>query len=462
MEVVAVLSAVTACPASPPSSFGRPTSALFVGGLTVVSAQEPADMKGLTLRTQRRSQPQGLICQFCRYSTARSIHRGPVFEQTRLLGNRADFSGWKTKRPPRAPLATSQPIFRRFASSGSKPATPADPDVSLKEVQQEARAIRSLDAVPSDEMVVHLLQKCLNIVERIVLGEQSQQNQNKDGGNATSSLLNLEEKSTETQRSKVNLNAKRKVTDSISQVADDLLRDEKVFISPEALEYYTKIQTLLKKADHFPEIFTLYANKPVPVENSSPIQYSQPNPKSVKNAVPSELANMALDVAIEQKNLPLVLAIIDSTFCAPAFYRAKIFKKATVPLTGLAAAPAASYVIASWASTLQNTMDESTARGLIFSAILAYVGFTSSVGIVAITSSNDQMERVVWIPGVPLRQRWLREEERAALDKVAVAWGFKDPWMRGEEEGEEWEALREFIGMRGMILDKTDLMEGMQ
>jgi hypothetical protein len=43
-----------------------------------------------------------------------------------------------------------------------------------------------------------------------------------------------------------------------------------------------------------------------------------------------------------------------------------------------------------------------------------------------------------------------------------VAWGFKDVLRRGEEEGEEWENLREFIGMRGMILDKTELMEGMQ
>jgi hypothetical protein len=34
--------------------------------------------------------------------------------------------------------------------------------------------------------------------------------------------------------------------------------------------------------------------------------------------------------------------------------------------------------------------------------------------------------------------------------------------MRGEEVGEEWESLREFIGMRGMILDKTELMEGME
>jgi hypothetical protein len=82
--------------------------------------------------------------------------------------------------------------------------------------------------------------------------------------------------------------------------------------------------------------------------------------------------------------------------------------------------------------------------------------------MVAITTANDQMERVVWAQGVPLRYRWLREEERAALDKVAVAWGFKEPWKRGEEEGQEWESLREFIGMRGMILDKSELMEGME
>lgn len=171
---------------------------------------------------------------------------------------------------------------------------------------------------------------------------------------------------------------------------------------------------------------------------------------------------MALDVAISQKNLSLVLAIIDNTFCAPAFHRAKVVRKAGVPLGGLAVAPMACYALASLASTFQNTMDPSTATGIAFAASLAYVGGTSSIGILAITTANDQMERVTWLPGIPLRHRWLREEERAAMDKVAVAWGFKDPYMRGEEVGEEWESLREFIGMRGMILDKTELMEGME
>jgi hypothetical protein len=61
-----------------------------------------------------------------------------------------------------------------------------------------------------------------------------------------------------------------------------------------------------------------------------------------------------------------------------------------------------------------------------------------------------------------LRERWLREEERAMIDKVAGAWGFKEPWRRGDESGEDWAALKEFTGLRGMVLDKTSLMEGME
>lgn len=171
---------------------------------------------------------------------------------------------------------------------------------------------------------------------------------------------------------------------------------------------------------------------------------------------------MAIDVAIEQRDLGLVLAIIDNSFCTPAFHRAKFFKRAAAPLGVLATTPLGCYVAASWAASFQNTMEPGTATAIAFAATLAYVGGTSSVGVLAIVTANDHMERVVWMPGIPLRQRWLREEERAALDKVSIAWGFKDVYMRGEEEGEEWDTLREFIGMRGMILDKTDLMEGMQ
>ena len=84
------------------------------------------------------------------------------------------------------------------------------------------------------------------------------------------------------------------------------------------------------------------------------------------------------------------------------------------------------------------------------------------MGFVALTTSNDQMVRVVWRPGLRLRDRWLREEERAAFDRLALAWGFREKWRWGEERGTEWEALREFCARRGMVLDKTELMDGME
>ncbi|KAK4999516.1 hypothetical protein LTR16_006973, partial [Cryomyces antarcticus] len=109
-----------------------------------------------------------------------------------------------------------------------------------------------------------------------------------------------------------------------------------------------------------------------------------------------------------------------------------------------------------------STMDPSHATGLAFAGILTYIGATATVGAVAVTTSNDQMDRVTWATGMPLRERWIREEERAAIDRVAGAWGFADAGRRGEEEGAEWEGLREWIGVRGMVLDRVELMEGME
>jgi hypothetical protein len=61
-----------------------------------------------------------------------------------------------------------------------------------------------------------------------------------------------------------------------------------------------------------------------------------------------------------------------------------------------------------------------------------------------------------------LRERWLREEERAGLDKIVMAWGFKETLRRGEEEGIEWEELKYWCGVRGMVLDAVQLMAGME
>ncbi|KAG2415371.1 hypothetical protein HFD88_006562 [Aspergillus terreus] len=426
-------------------------------------------MKGIALRPRPRS-PQVLVCQFCRLSGTQTpqprlqIARS-YSSTTTPLSRKTQTGQWRSKKDLRSPWNSTSQISKRFSSTVSDPAPPTEAEETLRQIAHDSTELRSVDAVPSNEAVVQLLHRCQELAESLVLPEPIKAKQSSSEGkgeNEISSILDLEEKNNGKKRSKSLRNPHPQLANSLCQVAYDLLTDEKVFISPEALACYTKIQTLLKRAEQFPEIFHLYANKPVPEENSSPVKYHKANPKSVNSAVPTELANMALDVAIEQRNLPLVLEIIDNTFCAPAFHRAKIFKKASVPLGGLATAPAACYVTASWASSLQNTMDPSMATGIAFAASLAYVGGVSSVGLLAITTANDHMERVVWLPGIPLRHRWLREEERAALDRVAIAWGFKDPYMRGEEEGEEWESLREFIGLRGMILDKTDLMHGMQ
>ncbi|KAL2820763.1 hypothetical protein BJX63DRAFT_283684 [Aspergillus granulosus] len=418
-------------------------------------------MKGVTLRGSRATKPEALICQLCRISTSPAVRYRPPTTRSCSSATatpRSYMGQFLSRKTLRSDLTPSWTI-RQYASTATPQVTLSDFNTTLTEIEKSFTELRNSQTVPSNEAVIELLQKCLDVAEAIAQPDRASKNED----NEISSLLHLEEKNNSKKQSKSTRTAHQQPSaDALCRVLHHLITDEKIFISPETLALYVKIHSLLKRPERFPEVFYLYANKPIPEENSSPIKYLRPSPKSINSAIPVDLANMALDVAISQRNLGLVLAIIDNTFCAPAFHRAKFFKKAAIPLGLLATTPAACYAAASWAATFQNTMDPSTATAIAFAATLAYVGGTSSVGLLAITTANDHMERVVWLPGVPLRDRWLREEERAALDKVAVAWGFKDLYMRGEEEGEEWENLREFIGMRGMILDKTDLMHGMQ
>ncbi|MCJ1405663.1 hypothetical protein MMC11_008892 [Xylographa trunciseda] len=248
----------------------------------------------------------------------------------------------------------------------------------------------------------------------------------------------------------------------ISDSAYKIVVDPKVFISPRVLEVYVNIQSLLGRPDTLSLILSLYANKPVPKPGTSPIQYSAVNPASLSAAVPIKTANEALSAAIQSKNLPLCLDIINSSVCATAFRRTKIFKRALIPLIGFSLAPLAAYTLASQISVYQDTMSPEMATNVAFAGILAYVVMTGTIGVVAVTTANDQMDRVTWATGTPLRDRWLKEEERAMIDRVAGAWGFKETWRRGEEEGPDWAALKEFTGLRGMVLDRVELMEGME
>jgi hypothetical protein len=247
----------------------------------------------------------------------------------------------------------------------------------------------------------------------------------------------------------------------LSQLAADLIKHEKVFLSPNVLAVYIHLQRLLARPKTIPEALYLYANKPVPVEGSSPPKFSRPSPKSAKQAIPADLADEALTAAIEAKDLPLALDVVDHTYRTPAWRRHRMITKLGLPATLASITPLALYMVAQELSVYSGYIDPWTFKVYAFAGMSTYVMCTGTLGFVALTTSNDHHDRVVWRPGVPLLDRYLREDERAALDRIACAWGFKEVWKRGDEEGEDWEGLRQWILLRGMVLDKPDLMPGM-
>ncbi|CAN9163080.1 hypothetical protein GT037_005345 [Alternaria burnsii] len=247
----------------------------------------------------------------------------------------------------------------------------------------------------------------------------------------------------------------------LSKLAESLLKHEKVFLSPNILAIYIHIQRLLARPKSIPEALYLYANKPVPVEGSSPPKFSRPSPKSAKQAIPADLADAALTAAIDAKDLSLALDVVDHSYRAPAWRRHRIVTKLGLPGILTAITPLALYMIAQELSVYSGFIDPWTFKLYAFMGMSTYVMCTGTLGFVALTTYNDHHDRVVWRPGVPLLDRYLREDERAALDRIACAWGFKEVWRRGDEEGEDWEGLRQWILLRGMVLDKPDLMPGM-
>jgi len=247
----------------------------------------------------------------------------------------------------------------------------------------------------------------------------------------------------------------------LSDLAQRLITHEKVFISPSVLGLYIHLQRLLARPKTIPEALYLYANKPVPIEGSSPPKFSRPSPKSAKQAIPADLADEALTAAIDAKDINLALAVVDHTYRAPAWRRNRMITKMGFPAVLAGLTPLALYMIAQELSVYSGFIDPWTFKLYAFAGMSTYVMCTGTLGFVALTTYNDHHDRVVWRPGVPLLDRYLREDERAALDRIACAWGFKEIWRRGDEEGDDWEGLRQLVLLRGMVLDKPDLMPGM-
>lgn len=367
-----------------------------------------------------------------------------------------------TKQPLHRPIAWASPL--RHPGYATVNSTGIDGE--LRSLLQRGAAILSPDAPPpSKQLVEGLFHDCEMVARNLVGGREVSPADSTRGPSPSSALLNLEEDAAKAamRQSPQPLPASRKkAIDSLSKLVYRIIVHPPVFITPELLQSYITIQCLLNRPRSFPEIFSLYATKRIPQADTTPVTYKTPNPNRARFAVPKPSADMALEAAIKIKDLDLALAVIETTYATPAFRRSKFLRKGLVPLTGLALAPVAAYSVASQLAMQQDTMEPQLATNVAFAGILAYVGFTATIGIVAVTTANDQMDRVTWVLGTPLRERWLREEERAAIDKVACAWGFKDRWKRGEEEGEEWDRLREWIGRGRMVLDRPELMEGME
>lgn len=251
------------------------------------------------------------------------------------------------------------------------------------------------------------------------------------------------------------------LVDQISEVAFDIVAHPPVVITPRVLEAYVDIQARLGRPETLPHVLSLYSSKPRPRGNLGSLEYVQQDADKAASALNPSIIEKALDAAIEAKNLDAAIGVIENTYASKAFIRQKLLRKALLPASVATTAPFAVYLVASHLAQFQNSFDERTATAIATVGLLAYIGIAGSMGLLAALTQNDHMKRVTWAPGITLSKRWLHEEHRAALDKVACSFGFSQAHRHGEEEGAEFEALRQFILRKGMVLDCVQLMDGM-
>ncbi|KAI1077071.1 hypothetical protein F5B20DRAFT_280938 [Whalleya microplaca] len=422
------------------------------------------------------------ICQICDSISTRGFHSSRPILALRIVR--------KPRPQPQKGAATSETAARSLIPSGVKSArnTREENEPTLKRARKAtSEELASLTdmmtyleksksqvfahrLIPPEADVSAALQACRVLADYIMDDDVQPQiaHMINELDTTASELLSLDNTS-RSQASKspkspaVKMTAQvQQMINRISDTAYAILAHPPVFISPALLEQYVGVQARLIKPETLPKIFQLYASKPMPREVAGSLSYVKQNPNKIANAIEPKIIEKALDTAIEARNLDAAVGIIENSYRTTAFIRAKLLRNALLPAGTFAATPVAAYILAMNFSSLQQTLDTAIATKVAFAGILTYVGFTGSIGLIALATANDQMKRVTWAPGVPLRLRWLREEERAGLDKVACAWGFREQWRQGEEEGTDWDALREYIGHKSMMLDRSELMEGME
>ncbi|CAM1506788.1 Fc.00g064290.m01.CDS01 [Cosmosporella sp. VM-42] len=407
----------------------------------------------------RRANPRqiGSVCQRCAFLPAQAAKQRftarAVMSQAqhirsanvRLAGTRwsstASVPGMDTGvRPPSTP-----------------PANVADPAQLAEVVEKSRDNFLSTDGIPTKQLTTAALQTCLKAAEALQPQVRRAEAQTKA---PTSRLVAL---GSDRTGSKTKMDTRlRDSVNKISYSAYTIISHPNVEMTPEFLELYVVIQATLGRPESLPTVLDMFATKRKPIVKNGEIQYVTQNPNAAVKAIEEDVANMALQTAIEAKNLDAALGIVEASFSLSAYKRQKMLKHSTAPGIALATLPFGIFGLASgYAAYWQNTMDVVTATGIGAAGISGYFFVVGSLGMIAKLSNKDQMKRVTWAPGTPLRYRWLREEERAAMDKIACAWGFKEPWRHGEESGPEWDGLKEYMGYRQMILDRVEFMEGM-
>ncbi|KAG6067220.1 hypothetical protein E4U32_004430 [Claviceps aff. humidiphila group G2b] len=344
------------------------------------------------------------------------------------------------------------------SSLSSLPATQLGSPASLARAAEDSNnKFLSIDGIPTPQLTSAALETCLRAATALHPQLKRAEAQSKA---SASKLITLGRERT---GARLPIDAGiQDAIDRVSSAAYTIITHPNVAMTPESLEVYVQIQAQLGRPETLPSVLELYATKPRPFVKNGQIAYRRQFPTLPTRAVEEAVADLALQTAIDAKNLDASLGIIEASYAKLAFKRQRLIRYWTAPAFGMAGLPFGVLAVAgAYATSLQNTMDVSTATFYCAVGIAGYIIPTGSLGLIALFSRNAHMKRVTWIPGTPLRYRWLREKERAALDRVACAWGFKESWRYGEETGPEWEGLKEYMGYRQMLLDRVEFMEGM-
>ncbi|RFN53384.1 hypothetical protein FIE12Z_2379 [Fusarium flagelliforme] len=402
----------------------------------------------------------GNVCLRCAFTPAPTIANQAFISGALLAtirhGRKSTIRGTSARW---AATSSTYPDLNIQAADAEKvPRQLTDPTQLANIVESTKKKFLATDGIPAKQLTTAALETCLKAAQ--ALQPQIHRAEVKSRA-STSKLMELGAERTGQRPNAMEASLTESVK-KISYSAYSIISQPNVEITPAFLELYVAIQSSLGRPESLPAVFEMFATKKKPVVKNGVVQYVGSNPNAAVKAIEKDVADMALQTAIDAKHLDAALGIVEASISLPAFKRQKLIKNATTPALALSTLPFGIFGLASaYAAYWQNTMDVSTATGIGIAGISGYFLVVGSMGMIAKLSNKDQMKRVTWAPGTPLRTRWLREEERAAMDKIACAWGFKEPWRHGEESGPEWEGLKEYMGYRQMILDRVEFMEGM-